>query len=270
VIKGFDVSHHQNPDLFTDWNKLTGEISFIVARATYGKGTSDRQFFEFAKRARNSHITFGAYLFYRQVHSVEDQLALFSQTIERIEGFRAGELFPTLDMEENSVNGDGKPKAKHFSDSCRRIAEAWRDEYGGCILYYSSYFPEYLGGRPDWMKEDGYFHWLADYNRPAGEPRTPYTPKWHIHQPRPTKSAFYNNGKTVIDHDVINPAIEFDQLKIQSLGDGLSDEARRCEDDTTNRPGGAFPDDFYSALDLMHEGTETVLAGLNMLKRKPS
>jgi len=122
----------------------------------------------------------------------------------------------------------------------------------------------------DWMKEDGYFHWLADYNRPAGEPRTPYTPKWHIHQPRPTKSAFYNNGKTVIDHDVINPAIEFDQLKIQSLGDGLSDEARRCEDDTTNRPGGAFPDDFYSALDLMHEGAETVLAGLNMLKRKPS
>lgn len=215
MIEGFDVSHHQNPSLF-DWSGLqTRGIKFLVARATYGKGTADKQFTKFATLTRQHGIHFGAYLFYRQVHSAAEQLELFEQQLAAIGDLQDGDLYPTLDMEDNEANGDGPVNARKFSDDCKRISEVLRKRYGGVILYQSSYFQSYFHrDQREWMKEDGYFNWLADYNKAPGKPRTPYTPQWHIHQPRVRREPEYANGSLDIDYDVINPEKSLNELLI--------------------------------------------------------
>lgn len=258
MIRGYDVSHHQDPKKW-DWEL---KDKFMIARASYGKGTPDKNFVEFAQLIRDNGLVFGAYHFYRQVHSVEEQLALFDRQLDLVDGLQSGDLYPVLDMEHNGVHGDGAPKATLFSESCRRIAEAWRYEYGGCILYYSSYFPEWLR-RPAWMKEDGYYHWLADYNRDAGNPRTPYTDQWHMHQFKPQPTRWYNNGIGVIDQNVVNPAVNFDELRIKdTLEESVTEDAVEGELDTDGRPGGALHDD---GLRLIREGVELVQQGLDRL-----
>lgn len=282
MLKGFDVSKWQNPETFEwgdphkwDWSGLEADpdIKFMIARASYGKNTADEDFTEFAKLIRANGLVFGAYHFYRQVHSVEEQLALFDRQLEAVGGFEKGDLFPVLDMEHNGTNGDGRPKPSHFSESCRRIAEAWREEYGGCILYYSSFFPEWLSVRtkPEltaWMKELGYYHWLADYDRDPGNPRTPYTDVWALHQYKPEPTKWYDSN-AVIDQNVVNPDVDFESLRMSDPDvDDISDDAMTGEHDTDKRPGGAFPADFYDGLDLMHEGAEMMQQGIDLMRRR--
>lgn len=204
-MRGIDVSHHQLPDNF-NWNGLKAAgIQFIIARASYGKNTADRQFKRFAELARAHGFVFGAYHFYRQVHSVEEQLALFNKQLESIGGLQPGDLFPALDMEDNRANGDGVPNPKIWNRACDEIGDGWKSRYGGAILYYSSYFPEQLNAHKgdkgwEWMRETGYFHWLADWGSPAGSPRTPYTAKWCIHQHRVSRIPEYSGGDVDQNH----------------------------------------------------------------------
>lgn len=246
MIEGFDVSKWQSPEKW-NWEALKRRgIKFIVARASYGKGTADPTFVRYAELARQHEIAFGAYHFYRQIHSVEQQLAVFDKQLELIGGLKPFELFPVLDMEENSANGDGRPKPEIFSGACYRIANTLRERYGGVILYYSSYFPEYLrvNKTPDYwtanFKDQSNFrHWLADYNRDPGKPRTPYTDKWHLHQPKPRAVPEYANGSTVVDYDAMNPNVTIEQILIKQECEDVSVDAKMGEDDTTGRPGGA-------------------------------
>lgn len=281
MLRGYDVSHHQDPDTFEwgdpkkwDWVGLEADpdIKFMIARASYGKSTADKDFVEFAKLIRDNGLVFGTYHFYRQIHSVEDQMALFDRQLEAVGGLVAGDLFPVLDMEHNGAHGDGKPKPSLFSESCRRIAEAWREEYGGCILYYSSYFPEWLAVKKQpeltsWMKAPGYHHWLADYDRDPGNPRTPYTDLWALHQYRPQPTKWYKSG-AVVDQNVVNPAVDFESLLIGDLDDDVSDDAVDGETGTDDRPGGAFPEDFHAGVDLMYQGAELTKQGLELLRRR--
>lgn len=265
MIEGLDVSHWQNPDKF-DWEELKERgVKFMVARASYGKSTADRQFVKFAEKIREHGLTFGAYLFYRQIHTVEEQMALFDRQLELIGGLKPGDMYPVLDMEHNGANGDGRPKAKLFSDSCHRIAEQWRDEYGGVIIYYSSYFPEYLKPHHEWIDDN--FSWLADYDREPGSPRTPYTDTWHIHQPKPRKIPEYANGGAVVDYDVIASQDYFLDLLIDGIPeDSLSDNAMSGEIDTDERPGGALPEEIEEAgVDKIRKGIACILEGLDMV-----
>lgn len=264
MIRGLDISHHQRPELF-DWDAVAKNYGFVIARASYGAKTRDRNFVQFANRAWNHKIPFGAYHFYRQIHTVTEQLALFYEQLRQAPS--EGMLVPTLDMEENSINGDGRPRPKHFSDSCRAIAEDFVDHFGGCILYYSSYFPEYLKGHTEWMKDEHYVHWLADYNREGGDPRTPYTDTWVLHQPRPHKIPEYDQGRTVIDVDYLHPDADVEGLRTDRVGFEIDKDARDGEAGTTERPGGALPDDFDDGISAAHEGAQLLADGLAKLKR---
>jgi GH25 family lysozyme M1 (1,4-beta-N-acetylmuramidase) len=244
MIEGIDVSHHQVPQSF-DWPALAKRVKFVVARAAYGK-MADKTFAKYAELCRQHGIAFGGYLFYRQTQSTRDQLLLFQRQIELAGGI---DVLPVLDMEENASNGDGRPIAATFSSACAEIAYALKADYGGAILYYSSYFPEYLG-KPQqpaisaWMRDD-FKHWLADYNRPPGKPRNPYTAEWHIHQPQKTRIPEYAKGTADLDLNVVNPKMEHgwrDTLLCKASRD-LSPEAIEGEQGTTERPGGALPSD---------------------------
>jgi GH25 family lysozyme M1 (1,4-beta-N-acetylmuramidase) len=271
MIEGFDVSKYQNPEKW-DWAGLKRRgVKFMVARASYGMNTADQHFARYAELIRANGIAFGAYLFYRQVHSVETQLAVFEQQIEAIGGLQPGDLFPVLDMEENSANGDGQPKPKIFGDACSTIASIWRQRYGGTILYYSSYFPEYLGvNKPGdywtiaFRKQGNYFHWLADYNREPGKPRTPYTDEMHLHQPKPRRVPEYANGSADVDYDVARPDLtDIEDLLIKTDDSGVSIDAEQGEDGTTDRPGGA---DLREGIDLIKQGIKSIADGLARLE----
>lgn len=270
MISGFDVSHHQSPAGW-DWPLLAKAegIRFMVARASYGSGTADRHFVEYSKRVRDAGLSFGAYLFYRQIHGADAQLALFEKQLEAGGGVRKGDIFPTLDMEENERFDGVKPKASIFGPACRRIAESLRAAYGGCILYYSAYFPEWLGVRKsgefwDWAKEPGYFHWIADYNRPPGGARTPYTPTMHIHQPLPKPSALFSRAKHPVDHDYLAENVALASLLVSSTDEGPSDDAIKGEKDTTNRPGGSLESD-REDLEAVRDGLKLTLGGIEGL-----
>jgi GH25 family lysozyme M1 (1,4-beta-N-acetylmuramidase) len=244
MIRGFDVSKYQAVDQF-DWAAMEAdeEFQFIVARASYGKGTVDPNFVRFSEKAAEHNLYFGAYHFVRQVHSAAEQLALFERQLSSIAGLEAGaDFYPVLDLEENS-RYDGKPKAQLFSDIARTMAEALRAEYGNVILYYSSFFPEWFGAYRAWMVQGGYLHWLADYNKSEGQPRTPYTSHWELHQPKPRTSLFYARDKIVIDHDVLNPTTDLKTLLICPSTNQVSGDTVDGDQGTAVRPGGAHPDD---------------------------
>lgn len=263
MICGFDVSSWQQPNLL-DWKGMQADenFRFIVARASYGKGLADKQFVRFAQLADEYELTFGAYHFVRQIHSAEEQLALFDRQIRAAGGLHPGDLYPVLDLEENSKY-DGKPKAQVFSDIARKMAEALKAEYGNVILYYSSFFPEWFGSHRSWLVNGGYLYWLADYNSPEGKPRTPYQPEgiWHMHQPNPRKSPFYR-ANAVIDHDVVNPTADFKKLLIpEKTKPDVSNDAKDCDAGTNDRPGGAPP-----LSERLREGVELIRDGLEAIE----
>jgi hypothetical protein len=269
TIRGFDVSKWQIPEQF-DWAAMEAdeEFRFIVARASYGKGLADPHLVQFATKADEHNLTFGVYHFARQIHSAEEQLALFDKQIRSIGGLKAGDFYPVLDIEENSKY-DGKPKAQLFSTICRTMAEALKAEYGNVILYYSAFFPEWFGSHRAWMVQGGYLHWLADYNRPDGQPRTPYTPTWQLHQPKPRTTPYYKKGREVVDHNVVNPLTNFSKLLLPGdpapMAPTVSDDAKKGDEDTTARPGGALPEEVFDGFEMMREGAAMMAAGLEVV-----
>lgn len=271
-----DVSHHQTPAWLDVPALARRGVLGVICRATYGKGTADRDFVEFSKRVRGEGMAFGAYLFYRQVHTVEEQLALWDRQLELVGGLQPGDFLPVLDMEENKRNGDGLPNSKLFGEACQRIAEGWLAQYGGVILYYSSYFPEYLKAYGQWMQSTPDLkHWLADYGTKTkasvpGKPRTPYTKLWHLHQYAgdhpPGRIPEYANGTQNIDLNALNPTVAFDELLIRSP-DEVSDEAREGEEGTDARPGGADREDVADGVRDVQDGVVSILRGLEKLRR---
>lgn len=247
MVDLIDVSSWQDPAKF-DWAALAAReapVRAVVARATYGTKL-DPDFKKFCEAIRGNGHHFGAYLFYRQTQTVRDQLAAFARQLDLVGGLMMGDLLPVLDMEHNARNGDGEPRAAQFSDDCRQVAGSLSADYGGCILYFSSYFPSYLrrgdARRALWMND--YPAWLADYGdkthpRSPGAPRTPYTPKWALHQyTGKGRIPEYASGGEDLDLNVINPSVDWDELLIGNLPE-LEQEAVELEHEVNARSGGS-------------------------------
>jgi hypothetical protein len=111
------------------------------------------------------------------------------------------------------------------------------------------------------MKEDGYCHWLADYNRSPGKPRAPYTAKWHLHQPRPSKMAEYLGGQAVVDQDYVNPDVQLEDLRI------LTSVSTVGVDPEAERPGGAHPDDLIDGVKAAYQGAQMLAEGLGRMEK---
>lgn len=255
-----DVSYFQDPNLLVQGAPIDG----IIARGSYGYRKKDPQFLAWQKRTFAEGLPFGAYHFYRQTQLWSTQLQVFLEQLESVD-YGPGNIYPTLDLEGNSQHGDGKPIAKKFNHDARAIAEELRDRYGKCILYMSSFFPEWMGAPKGndwlWILEDGYLHWLADYSSskgltPPGEPRTPYHEDWHLHQFMPRR------------HPEIHPANKLD-VNQPAPGGNLEDflipfavdgQEPKAEDVClAERPGGSFVDD-----DRWNDGWDRLSSGLEM------
>ncbi len=273
TVHGFDVSKWQPPGSW-NWEQLASDYHFLVARATYGaRGphARDPRFAEYMNLSKEYGLSFGAYLFYRQTHGWQEQYDLFRRVVEEAGGLGPGDLLPVLDLETNEPNGDGHPIASKFNFEARHLAEAMREDYGGCILYFSSFFPEHMGARRSesykWVLQPGYYFWLADYNRPAGQPRAPYTDDWHIHQPKPSPFEVYSAGRYVVDYDIVNPHFALSELQIKEHGD-VSEEGAEADEGTLERPGGSFDDEKWEdGLTQIAKGAEMIQNGAELLKQ---
>ena len=259
MIQGFDVSKYQDPSLF-DWAQAAASGCFLIARASYGSAYPDPSFRAWAAKAREHKVTFGAYHFYRQTQSAEAQLATFERQLESIGGLREGDLFPALDMEPNQANGDGPVNAKVWNAACDQMGDAWKERYGGCVLYMSSYFPDYLGAHKGadgwkWMQEPNYYYWLAHYGRQPGNPAVPCV-RWHIHQhtgDAGPHSPMYAGAKLAIDQNV---ATDIELLRIKPAQITVPQEGHRC-----------VPNDETAAgFGIAADGAELLAAGLRKLQ----
>ena len=233
LIDGIDVSHHQDPNRLDvaalraaheDRARVenNGAGFFVVARACYGT-RPDRTFAAFAERTRAAGAIFSAYLFYRQTETWEAQADAFSRQLSIVGGLRHGEMFPVLDIETNE-RFDGPFNAAKASADCQQIAERWKDEFGGVVLYYSALQMPALLNRPAWMLFEGMWHWPADYGSPAGDPRV--QPPWHVHQYGQGATPVYKGAD--VDVNVFNPEFDARDLLIRGEAD-IDPEAQAVE-----------------------------------------
>ena len=110
-VQGVDVSHYQGT---VDWNKIQQSgISFAFIKATEGSGSVDEQFKNNWQNAAETDLCIGAYHFFSFDSPVEDQAALFCETV----GNLAGKLPPVIDVE---YYGD---KEKNPPDKTKTVAE---------------------------------------------------------------------------------------------------------------------------------------------------
>lgn len=175
-LRGFDVSHHQSPGKVA----LEGQ-DFLVARAAYGKKPDDT-FALHVKHARAAGLLTGAYLFYRQTQSKEDQLAAFLRATGGVEM----DIVPALDLEWNTDYDGEVDRDRHNTDG-RWLAEQIADRFGGCLIYTAPFFWADKLGRPEWCAQSVFHFWLAHYGVPEGQPRLPTDcpvsmTSWAIHQ----------------------------------------------------------------------------------------
>uniref|UniRef100_A0A6M3ILB6 Putative glycoside hydrolase n=1 Tax=viral metagenome TaxID=1070528 RepID=A0A6M3ILB6_9ZZZZ len=216
TVDGWDVSEWLPPGLW-DWEALRAASAerveagrpplFIIARATYGTKV-DATVAEYARLCRAHGVVFGAYMFFRQVHTVAEHLAAWTRAMDLVDGLRDGEIVPALDLEDNVAHGDGPVRAAIWNDACPEIVARWRDYYGGAMVYCSSGFPTALGppAAHAWMWDPGVRHWVADWAMPDGDPRTPFhRAPWSIHQPMRRASPEFAGGRHAIDVLALSP-----------------------------------------------------------------
>jgi GH25 family lysozyme M1 (1,4-beta-N-acetylmuramidase) len=161
-LLGVDVSHHQRPGTVG-----LGGVDVFHARATYGS-RPDGAFRQHVNHAVKADIKLiGAYCFYRQSQSAEDQ---FNALRHACEGLPLN-LPPTIDLEWNT-EFDGPVRPEAFHAGARSLVQSVAALWGECIVYTSPGFFQLLG-RPDWVAERP--KWLAHYYvqelNTLGEPR---------------------------------------------------------------------------------------------------
>lgn len=153
-LYGMDVSHHQGT---IDWTKVaasvTGEfpLSFVIVKATEGKGFLDENLASNRAGAREAGLAFGAYLFYDPSDTPQSQAEFFIGNVP----LRAGDLPPVVDVEKRAGS------AESFQQNllaCLRILES---HYGVKPVIYASYKfrKRYLTSD----EFDAYPFWVAHY-----------------------------------------------------------------------------------------------------------
>lgn len=150
-IKGFDVSHHQDPAA-VPWAELKRlGYQWCYIRAAYG-AKRDRRFTEHVAQAQRHGIEWGPYLYLRQQGgiSTRQQVGAF---VDALNGTNP-QLYPCLDIEER------EPGAGYL-DGARDGAEDLTKEFGNCVIYTGAVY-RIVHNLIDWSTE--YPEWIADYD----------------------------------------------------------------------------------------------------------
>lgn len=145
LVQGLDISTWQDPKHIDLDALYAAGYRFIIVRATYGR-SRDRHVASHVKAIRqHGGFRLGAYHFFRQTVSPQEQIAAYGAACRDLGILREGDLFPALDVEGNE-KFDGKVSPRLYNAGCDAIADWMRANWGGCIIYTASYFPQILGG----------------------------------------------------------------------------------------------------------------------------
>lgn len=176
MIKGIDISHHQN----MNWAKLSPDFKFVYCKATQGAGFKDPDFNGYWQHLKTTDLLRGAYHFLTATDSAQAQAANFLSM--GIDFSKPNVLPPVLDVEDQvpaelnkNITKDRNAFIKLITDWINIVEE----KTGRKVIIYSykNFFTDYLNNHV-WPNNP---LWLASYQ--AKEPGLPkgYT-KWTIWQ----------------------------------------------------------------------------------------
>lgn len=153
---GVDLSRHQTPASIP-WPDWKGRIDHAFARASYGTELADKTAMAHLANARAIGVKVGLYHFFRDVHSVSDQLNTFNAIASSCR-LGPGDIVPALDLESDSFTKRSATPA--WSESARDLADELVKMYGDCIVYINK-GDFALMGEPAWVLERPL--WIARY-----------------------------------------------------------------------------------------------------------
>jgi hypothetical protein len=175
MLTGFDLSHHQDPNLL-DWPRLAAAVDFLILRATYGT-KRDRLVLRFTDLARQHGVQrLAYYAFFRPSQPADDQRAAFETTVYEA-GMVAGDGCPWVDIEDDP-SPYMQPVGPAWGEPLQRLGEGLLASFGELGGYCNVADAVDLGdgfgwwrARPGWCA-----HWTA-----AASPLTLWQP-WTIWQ----------------------------------------------------------------------------------------
>lgn len=156
-IHGIDISHHQGT---IDWDELANNatidncpLRFIVMKATEGASMVDETFSDNFKQALDHGFIRGAYHFWSNKSSAQEQAAWFIKQVQLVDG----DLPPVLDVEKK----DDKQSPEAFKESVLTWLRLVEKHYGvkPIIYTYSKFKKQYLSD----PVFDQYPYWIAHY-----------------------------------------------------------------------------------------------------------
>ncbi len=152
LIRGIDVSHHQNE---IDWEKIPGQgINFAYIKATEGSSWVDECLEENYNGAKDNGLDYGFYHFVSFESSPKDQLKNYKDATKEYEMT----LIPALDAEfYGDMEQNPLPKDEVLTQ-INELEELFKEEYGCYPLLYTTqkFYYRYLRGEvddyPTWIR----------------------------------------------------------------------------------------------------------------------
>lgn len=169
MLPGIDVSHWE-PGV--DWQKVkqSGQ-KFAYTKASEGNTITDAELLTNVRGSAAAGIPIGAYHFYRQAATPEQNAEQYLNAIRGLEL----QLPPALDVEEET-----QAPVVEVAARLRKWLDIVQRETGRKPIIYTSYYYWKFTGQPNWSSE--YDLWVAHYTSAPG----PLLPKpwttWRIWQ----------------------------------------------------------------------------------------
>ncbi|KAA8732177.1 glycoside hydrolase family 25 protein [Acinetobacter qingfengensis] len=151
-VQGFDVSRHQGT---IDWTKINRQqYQFVFIKATEGGDYQDAKFQENWLKAREHGLYVGAYHYFRNCKSGEEQADNFIQTVPK----KSDSLPPVMDLEFQWTCPE--VSAEQLQQRIQIMAKKLEQHYGKKPLLYTTpkYYQSYLQGH-----FQQYAIWLQDF-----------------------------------------------------------------------------------------------------------
>ena len=141
-VRGIDVSHHQGQ---IDWRRVAADdVAFAVIKATEGGDHVDDAFSTNLREARAAGLAVGAYHFFTQCKTGEEQAKSFLAQLPKDQD----QLLPVLDAEKMEACSDGTTTIDVPKEVLSFLDVVERD--AGCrpIIYTDANFDDvYLAGK---------------------------------------------------------------------------------------------------------------------------
>lgn len=159
MLKGIDVSEHQG---VINWDKVKGNVDFVMLRAGYGRNNIDKQFVRNIKECNRLGIPVGIYWFsYAYTEAMARQEARYC--LEAIKPYRVE--YPIFyDLEYDTVNYANKNGVNLNKRLATDMVKAFCSEIEGANYWTGNYAnPDFINNHfyKDELKR--YSLWLAWY-----------------------------------------------------------------------------------------------------------